>query len=564
MQTLKVIFKFLYVSFRFFLYLAIEASKFIYRWIIYLTTEWTEIFKRRNRNGKIAMGCGTLMVACFGLSLLTIPFSDSSVESREIAQIASVDNSSLNEADIRPTERSVMTRTPMPTLLNTPEPEPTSDLTTAEKSDPEIDSFQPVTTSISPLSATEPSPTTQAAEPTQIPTKPATATPLPSPTPATEPNLIDLPTGEPAELLRIIDGDTIEVLVAGEVQRVRYIGIDTPESNDLCGSEATEANRKLLEGQPLILVKDKSETDRFDRLLRYVYTNNQFVNAQLVAQGWAEAIRYPPDTAKATEFEELMSSAKANNLGCHPVGAFIDNPILAAPSLQISASSANLRAGPGTQYPTVGNAFSSETYEIIASNNDQTWYQVRLANNETAWIASSVSVVAANSEPITVAAIIPPAPTLEPTKIPQPAAAPIPTLAPPTVAPIQPEPTLAPQPTAAVVAASPGKIIISYIFYDGVEKQYEGDEYVEMKNTGGEAVNLSGWRINAGDPSQDYYFGGMSLGPGQSCRIYTDIGFGDNCEGRSYGSPNKAIWNNKGDCGYLYNASGAEVDKYCY
>jgi hypothetical protein len=103
---------------------------------------------------------------------------------------------------------------------------------------------------------------------------------------------------------------------------------------------------------------------------------------------------------------------------------------------------------------------------------------------------------------------------------------------------------------------------ITSIFFDGVVARVESDEYAVITNNGGQAVNLSGWRLNAGDPGQDFSFPGFDLGPGQSCRVYTNENHPEHC-GFSFGR-GQAIWNNGGDCGYLYDADGNEVSRYCY
>lgn len=152
---------------------------------------------------------------------------------------------------------------------------------------------------------------------------------LPFFTDSTEPNIeYDPPTqpnGTTAQVRRVIDGDTIDVFLDGEVQRVRYIGMNTPERDEPCYSEATEANRDLLGGETVLLVKDTSETDRFDRLLRYVYVGDTFVNAELVAQGFAEVALYPPDDGHYEEFRELEIVAAGQGIGCHASGIFDDN-----------------------------------------------------------------------------------------------------------------------------------------------------------------------------------------------------------------------------------------------
>lgn len=130
--------------------------------------------------------------------------------------------------------------------------------------------------------------------------------------------------GETATVNFVVDGDTIDVTLNGQRYRVRYVGINTPESDEVCYREATNANAALVNGKTVTLVKDTSNTDRFDRLLRYVYVDGIFVNAQLVAQGWAEVVSYPPDTAYFETFKSLEIAAAQAGLGCHPTGIFND------------------------------------------------------------------------------------------------------------------------------------------------------------------------------------------------------------------------------------------------
>ena len=130
--------------------------------------------------------------------------------------------------------------------------------------------------------------------------------------------------GVTGQVRRVIDGDTIDVFLDNEVQRVRYIGMNTPERDEPCYIEATEANRDLVGDETVLLVKDISETDPFDRLLRYVYVGDNFVNLELVRQGYAEAALYRPDDQHYDEFRELEQVAADQGLGCHPSGIFDD------------------------------------------------------------------------------------------------------------------------------------------------------------------------------------------------------------------------------------------------
>jgi len=100
---------------------------------------------------------------------------------------------------------------------------------------------------------------------------------------------------------RVVDGDTIVVMVDGREYRVRYIGVDAPESvkpdtpPEYYGVEASDYNRQLVAGKDVCLERDVSDTDKFDRWLRYVYVDTDFINARLVREGYARAVLYRPD-----------------------------------------------------------------------------------------------------------------------------------------------------------------------------------------------------------------------------------------------------------------------------
>ncbi len=125
-----------------------------------------------------------------------------------------------------------------------------------------------------------------------------------------------LPDGQRATVDYVIDGDTIDVLVNGRAYRVRYIGVDTPERDEPFYNEATQANQQLVAGQELILVKDVSETDRYGRLLRYVYLDDgTFINAELLRLGYARLVTFPPDVARQEQFQQLQMAAREAGRG---------------------------------------------------------------------------------------------------------------------------------------------------------------------------------------------------------------------------------------------------------
>lgn len=135
----------------------------------------------------------------------------------------------------------------------------------------------------------------------------------------------DVPTGdEMGRVVRVIDGDTIEVEINGEIYDVRYVGVNTPERDEVCYDEATATNAAFVEGQTVRLVRDVSNTDRYNRLLRYVFVGDTFVNRELIIRGYAEAVLYEPDDRYHTEFVALERESARASRGCHPTGIFDD------------------------------------------------------------------------------------------------------------------------------------------------------------------------------------------------------------------------------------------------
>ncbi|MGH2959654.1 MAG: thermonuclease family protein [Solirubrobacterales bacterium] len=115
-----------------------------------------------------------------------------------------------------------------------------------------------------------------------------------------------------ATVLRVVDGDTILVRGPnGRNERVRYIGVDTPESVkpdspvECFGHEASDYNKQLVQGRKVRLVPDREAEDRFGRSLAFVYVGDTFVNAQLISGGYARTIEIEPNTSKAEYFADL-------------------------------------------------------------------------------------------------------------------------------------------------------------------------------------------------------------------------------------------------------------------
>jgi endonuclease YncB( thermonuclease family) len=117
-----------------------------------------------------------------------------------------------------------------------------------------------------------------------------------------------------ARVVRIIDGDTIRVVVNGREEPVRLYGIDTPERGEACFSQATERTRDLA-GTEVRLLRDARNRDRNGRLLRYVFTPDGLsIDASLVADGLAVA--WTADGARREDLIRLEDMARSTAVGC--------------------------------------------------------------------------------------------------------------------------------------------------------------------------------------------------------------------------------------------------------
>lgn len=119
----------------------------------------------------------------------------------------------------------------------------------------------------------------------------------------------DIKSYEVGTLINVIDGDSIRVAIQGTIFEVRYIGIDSPEFDSehrQAAVEAAQANERVLSTSILYLFKDKSESDKYGRLLRYVISDSKFVNLELVRSGHARAKTYFPDTSCQSTFDQVI------------------------------------------------------------------------------------------------------------------------------------------------------------------------------------------------------------------------------------------------------------------
>jgi micrococcal nuclease len=135
--------------------------------------------------------------------------------------------------------------------------------------------------------------------------------------------LVGATRSDTARVVRVVDGDTVVVRTGGHEERVRYIGVDTPESVkpgtpvQCFAKAASAANKRLVQGHEVRLVHDAEARDRYGRLLAYVYRKSDglFVNAELVRRGYAKPLTIPPNVAHAVQLRHLAATARRDGRG---------------------------------------------------------------------------------------------------------------------------------------------------------------------------------------------------------------------------------------------------------
>lgn len=120
---------------------------------------------------------------------------------------------------------------------------------------------------------------------------------------------------------RIVDGDTIHVDVGGRIEKVRYIGVNTPEvhhprkGEEPGGRAAADVNRQLVSGCRVRLELDAQARDHYGRLLAYVWVADTMVNAELVRRGFAQVMTTPPNVRHQALLLKLQREAREAGRG---------------------------------------------------------------------------------------------------------------------------------------------------------------------------------------------------------------------------------------------------------
>lgn len=140
---------------------------------------------------------------------------------------------------------------------------------------------------------------------------------------STQSGTVESVSGQTVKVIKVVDGDTVKIDTG---QTIRLLGVDTPETVDprrpvgCFGKEASNKLKELLEGKDVILEKDVSETDKYQRLLRFIYLpldsgEKLFVNDYLIREGYGKVLTIPPDVAFAEQFLEAQREAREQKRG---------------------------------------------------------------------------------------------------------------------------------------------------------------------------------------------------------------------------------------------------------
>lgn len=126
---------------------------------------------------------------------------------------------------------------------------------------------------------------------------------------------------ERVKVERIVDGDTLEVTMKGKKEKVRLIGVDTPETKKpntpvmFYGKEASAYTKKRLEKETVELEFDVDKKDQYDRLLAYIWIGEELFNRTLVQEGYARIATYPPNVKYVDAFKTDQETARNKKKG---------------------------------------------------------------------------------------------------------------------------------------------------------------------------------------------------------------------------------------------------------
>lgn len=171
-------------------------------------------------------------------------------------------------------------------------------------------------------------------------------------------------------VIRVVDGDTIEVTFNGQKEKVRLIGVDTPETvhpakgEEPYGREASNYTKSRLAGQTVNLEFDVQEKDQYGRLLAYIWLGNEMFNETLVREGYAQIATFPPNVKYVDRFRVAQEAARSQNKGLWGVGP----TVIPSEPTATNGAFVGSKQSDKYHYPTCRHA------KIIAAGNE-IWFK---------------------------------------------------------------------------------------------------------------------------------------------------------------------------------------------
>lgn len=185
------------------------------------------------------------------------------------------------------------------------------------------------------------------------------------------------------EVVRVVDGDTIDVSIDGKVQRLRLIGINTPETVDprkpveCFGKEASNKAKSLLTGKKVIIESDSSqgERDKYDRLLRYVFfEDGTSFNLLMIKEGYAYEYTYDTAYKYQAKFKEAQKEAETNKAGLW--GDTCNGKATPVDITQTGSNSCTIKGNINSKGEKIYHAFGCGSYNktTIDESKGEKWF----------------------------------------------------------------------------------------------------------------------------------------------------------------------------------------------
>jgi micrococcal nuclease len=251
--------------------------------------------------------------------------------------------------------------------------------------DETVAAAEPTSAAVEPTTAPAPTPATATATPTRQ--QPTTTTPAPKPTPGLAAEAALVP------VVGVVDGDTLKVRVGGRTERLRVIGIDTPElaSGDCYAQQASSRMQSLVQSKKVRLVADPTQAnrDRYDRLLRHVLlADGRSVAQLLIAGGFGKEYTYDRAYYGQGAYRKAQASAREKHLGIWSSGCTAPPPAPLAQSGTCSSPTikGNISSEGERIYHVPGGQFYAVTK--ISTAKGERWFCTEAQARAAGWRAS--------------------------------------------------------------------------------------------------------------------------------------------------------------------------------